>query len=76
MDTSTGTSEINGGLGAMLCQTDKEGEERVFAYTSRQLLKHEKYYTLFLVEMQATVWDMDHFDTYLRGKQCTVFTKY
>ncbi len=52
MDASTGTSEINGGLGTMLCQTD-EGEERVIAYASRQLLKHERNYTPFLVEMQS-----------------------
>jgi hypothetical protein len=25
VDASTGTGEINGGLGAMLCQTDEEG---------------------------------------------------
>jgi hypothetical protein len=55
VDASTGTGEINGGLGAMLCQTDKEGEERVIAYASRQLLKHERNYTPFLVEMQAMV---------------------
>ena len=41
VDASTVTGEINGGLGAMLCQTDEEGEERVIAYASRQLLKHE-----------------------------------
>ena len=65
VDASTGTGEINGGLGAMLCQTDEDGEERVIAYASRQLLKHEKNYTPFLVEMQAMIWAMDHFDTYL-----------
>ena len=74
VDASTGTGEINGGLGAMLCQTDEDGEEKVIAYASRQLLKHEKNYTPFLVEMQAMVWAMDHFDTYLRGRQFTVFT--
>jgi hypothetical protein len=26
------------------------------------------------VEMQAMVWAMDHFDTYLRGRTFTVFT--
>jgi hypothetical protein len=34
MDSYTGTSEINGGLRAMLCQTDEEGEERVIKYGS------------------------------------------
>jgi hypothetical protein len=44
VDASTGTSETNGGWGAMLCQTDKEGEERVIAYSSRQLLRQKKNY--------------------------------
>jgi hypothetical protein len=39
VDASTGTGEINCGLGAMLCQTFEEGEERLIAYASRQLLK-------------------------------------
>jgi hypothetical protein len=40
MDYSTGKSEINDGLRAMLCQTDKKGDERVIAYSSRKLLNH------------------------------------
>jgi hypothetical protein len=40
MEAATGTGDINVGLGAMLCKTDKEGEERIIAYASRQLLKH------------------------------------
>ena len=74
VDASTGTPEIAGGLGAILTQTDEDGEEKVIAYASRQLLKHEKNYTPFLVEMQAMIWGMDHFDTYLRGRKFTVFT--
>jgi hypothetical protein len=31
-NTSKGTGNINGGLGAMLCQTDEEGEDRVISY--------------------------------------------
>jgi hypothetical protein len=67
VDASTGTGEINGGLGTMFYQTNEDCEERVIAYASRQLLKHEKNYTPFLAEMQA----MDHFDTYLRARQFT-----
>jgi hypothetical protein len=74
VDASTGTGEIKGGLGAIFCQTDKDGEERVIAYASRQLLKHERNYTPFLVEMQAMAWPMNHFDTYLRERQFTMFT--
>jgi hypothetical protein len=57
----------------MLCQTNEEGENRVIAYASRGLLKHEKNYTPFLVKMQAMDWAIDHFGTYLRGRQFTVF---
>jgi hypothetical protein len=74
VDASTGTGDIKGGLGAMLCQTDKGGEQRVIAYASRQLLNHERNYTPFLVKMQAMVWAMDHFDTYLRGGLFTIVT--
>ena len=47
VDASTGTTEIAGGLGAILSQTDENGEERVIADASRQLLKHEKTTHLF-----------------------------
>ena len=74
VDESTGNDKTPGGLGAILCQTDEKGKNRVIAYASRQLIKHEKNYTPFLVEMQAIVWAMDHFDTYLRGRRFTVFS--
>jgi hypothetical protein len=74
VDASTGTSEINGGLGATLCQTDEDGEKRVIANASRQLPKHVKNCTPFLVEVQAMVWAMNHFDTYSRGRKFTVIT--
>ena len=35
---------------------------------------HEKNYTPFLLEMQAAIWGMDHFSTYLRGRHFTFFT--
>jgi hypothetical protein len=60
VDASTGTGDINGGLGAMLCQTDEEGKERVIAYKSRQLLKQEKNYTPFQVKLEAMGWAMDY----------------
>jgi hypothetical protein len=55
VDASTGISKNNSGLGALLCQTDKNGEEQAILYVSRQLLTHKKNYTLFLVKMQAMV---------------------
>ena len=74
VDACTGNSENNGGMGAILCQTDALGRPQVIAYASKQLAKHEKNYTPFLVEMAAMIWGMEHFDTYLRGRHFTVFT--
>ena len=63
---------LNRGLGSgssyhRECQTDKNGKEKVIAYASKQLAKHEKNYTPFLVEMAAMTWAMEHFNTYLKG---------
>jgi hypothetical protein len=62
VDPSTGTTEVAGGLGNILTQTDKHGDERLIAYLSTQLLKHEKNHIQILVEMKAMMWVMDHFD--------------
>ena len=56
VDASTGNDKTPGGLVAILCQTDEKGKNRVIAYASRQLIRHEKNYSPFLVEMQAIVW--------------------
>ena len=74
VDAATGNETTEGGLGAILCQTDEKGHHRVIAYGSRSLIKHEKNYTPFLLEMMAAVWGMDHFSTYLKGRKFTLFT--
>jgi len=42
VDAATGIDNNNGGLGAILMQTDENGKEREIAYASRALIKHEK----------------------------------
>ena len=74
VDAATGNGTSEGGVGAILCQQDKQGNYCVIAYASRALVKHEKNYTPFLLEMMAAVWAMEHFDTYLRGRKFTLFT--
>jgi len=74
VDAATGTPSDDGGLGAILCQTDEHGEFHVIAYASRALSKHEKNYTPFLLEMQACVWGIDHFDAHLRGRKFVLYT--
>ena len=65
LNASTGTNEIKCDIVRMPCQTDAEGEKKSMPAASRQLLKHEKSYTSFLVEMQAMVCTIDYFDAYL-----------
>ena len=63
-----------GGLGAILTQIDEKGEHQVIAYASWKLVQHEKNYTPYLLEMQDTIWAMEHFDTHLRGRHFPLFT--
>ena len=74
VDAATGNGTSEGGVGAILCQQDAKEKYCVIAYASRALIKHEKNYTPFLLEMMAAVWAMEHFDTYLRGRKFTLFT--
>jgi hypothetical protein len=73
-DASCGDDKNPGGLGAILTQIDENGKFYVIAYASRKLAKHEKNYTAFLLEMQAAVWAMDHFDVNLRGRHFLLYT--
>ena len=73
-DASLGIDQQPGGLGAILTQNDGKGEHCVIAYASRKLQKHEANYTPFLLEMQAALWGMDHFDVYLRGRPFMLYT--
>ena len=74
VDASTGTATTEGGMGAILTQVDKQGTFHVISYGSRQLIKHEKNYSPFLLEMAAAVWGMDFYNEYLKGKQFTLYT--
>jgi hypothetical protein len=69
VDASTGSATEAGGLGAILTQIDKEGKFHVISYRSRQLVKHKKNYSPYLLEMQAGIWGMDFYANYLRGKK-------
>jgi hypothetical protein len=73
-DTSLGDDKKLGGLGAILTQINKNGEHCVIAFASRKLQKHERNFTPFLLEMQAAIWDMEHFATYLRGQWFMSYT--
>ncbi len=74
VDASLGDDKMPGGLGAILTQVNPDGQHCVIAYASRKLQEHECNYTPFLLEMQAAIWGMDHFSTYLRGRKFTLIT--
>ncbi len=46
----------------------------MIAYDSWKLASAEWSFTPFLLEMEATVWAMEHFHTYLQGKSFTLLT--
>ena len=73
-DACVGDKKHPGGLGAILTQLDEKNEHRVIAYASRKLQKHEKNYTPFLLEMQAAIWGMEHFQVNLKGRHFVLFT--
>jgi Reverse transcriptase (RNA-dependent DNA polymerase)/RNase H-like domain found in reverse transcriptase/Integrase zinc binding domain/Integrase core domain len=73
-DACLGDDKHPGGLGAILTQIDEKKEFRVIAYASRKLQKHEKNYTPFLLEMQAAIWGMEHFQVNLKGRHFILFT--
>jgi hypothetical protein len=75
-DASFGDEHTAGGLGAILTQIDKQDNFYVIAYASRKLQKHEKNYTLFLLEMQAAIFGMETFEVHLKGNlSCLLITR-
>jgi hypothetical protein len=70
VDAAVGSSSTRGGLGACLMQasSDGSGNLRPIAFASRQLKAHEKNYSAFLLELQAAVFAIDHFQQHLRGR--------
>ena len=55
-------------------QINEKGKHCISAYASRKLQKHEANYTLFLLEMQAALWEMDHFNVYLKRRPFMLYT--
>ena len=72
VDASVGSTDIPGGLGATLIQFHSD-IPRPLAFASRSLLKHESNYSAYLLEMQACIWAIQHFDVYLRDTHFYLF---
>lgn len=63
------------GLGAVLCQKQDDGPEKVIAYASRALSKSEKNYSAHKLEFLALKWSVtEKFHDYLYGNSFTVYT--
>jgi hypothetical protein len=73
-DGALGDASNEGGLGAVLYQEDAEGRKHPVGYASRRLIKHEKNYPAFLLEMQAAIYGMEFFDTYLNGRKFYLYS--
>ncbi|GES99293.1 uncharacterized protein LOC105343682 [Rhizophagus clarus] len=61
-------------LGTILSQKNEDKKERVIAYASRTLGKHERNYGITELECLAVVWAVKHFHHYLHGQKFTVIT--
>jgi len=61
-------------VGAILSQLDKQGNERVIAYASRQLKPAEKNYAATELECLGIIWAIKHFHTYLSGSKFKLIT--
>jgi hypothetical protein len=43
VDASTSTNTVEGGMGAILTQIDRNSQFPALTYASKQLIKHEKW---------------------------------
>ena len=64
----------NHGIGAVLGQTNEEGQDYIVACVSRSLIKHEANYSSYEGEMLAAVWAIKTFRPYLLGLKFEVVT--
>ena len=62
------------GRGAILCQTDDNGNEYVIWYISKLNNKHEQNYSISELECLAIVWAVCYFRQYLYGRKFTIIT--
>jgi hypothetical protein len=74
VDAATGGANNSGGFGAILGQLNNDNQLQVVAYASQSLKDHEKNYTPYLAELNATAWAIDNFDVYLRGRKFILYT--
>ena len=68
------TDASSHGIGAVLSQHQRDGQQHPVAYASRSLTAPERNYSVTELETLAVVWAMNHFRSYLYGQDVTVYT--
>ena len=63
------------GIGAVISQVQEDGNERPIAYAARALRGAQRTtYTVYMKEMLALAWALEHFEPYIYGKKFLVRT--
>ena len=66
------------GVGAILLQKQEDEEtgrkvDRVIAYASKTLEKHQRAYTPYLLELLGMTWGIEHFRSFLLGQKFRIY---
>jgi hypothetical protein len=67
-------SSVEGGISSILTEIDKYGKFHAISYASKQIIKHEKDYSPFLLEMDVVVRAKDYKKKYLLGRRLIHYT--
>jgi hypothetical protein len=62
------------GLLVPILTRTKNGKGHAISYASKQLIKHEKNYSPFFLEVDAVVWAMEYYQEHLRGRRFILYT--
>jgi hypothetical protein len=65
----------DGGVKAIPCQADNNGNFGEISYALRSLTEHEKNHSAFLVELTGCAWGTENFSYYVKGGKFTLFTE-
>lgn len=70
------TDASGAGLGTVLAQKQEDGSTRPIAYARRSLQPQERNYGITELESLGVVWAVKHFQPYLYGHSCEVYTNH
>ena len=67
-DAAAGDEKNLAGFGAVLSQIWEYGTDHVISHANRALKKNEENYSVYLLELAAVAWAIDHFSVFLCGR--------